>query len=217
MGMMNMDSNLNLVSNIFSGRKVLLLYYSGSKAYGYDDENSDIDLTVVLEGFKGNMHLQLGKIDIFAFSKEEYIKRQNFDDSIIDYYKSAADDILVSEDKVIYLDSKFCDEYKKLKNIEVKQFIVNQLSALINYTKMRMDINMKFKSHYHLFRMRGMIDHYDKTGKYELVFEEPWFTKMMNFKKNWDKDIAQTYAEEIKQQLKYLENYRNEMIDCGLE
>ena len=213
---MNLDSNLNLVSNIFSGCEVLLLYYSGSKGYGFDDENSDTDLTVVLDGFNGNMHLQLGKIDIFAFSKEDYIKRQNFDKTIIDYYKSAADDILVPEDKVIYLDNKFINQYEKMKNFEVKPFIVNQLSALINYTKMRMDINMKFKSHYHLFRMRGMIEHYEITGKYELVVEGQWFSKMMDFKNNWDNEIAQNYVEEIKEQLDYLENYRNEMIKNGL-
>ena len=213
---MNLDSNLNLVSNIFSGCEVLLLYYSGSKGYGFDDENSDTDLTVVLDGFNGNMHLQLGKIDIFAFSKEDYIKRQNFDKTIIDYYKSAADDILVPEDKVIYLDNKFIKQYEKMKNFEVKAFIVNQLSALINYTKMRMDINMKFKSHYHLFRMRGMIEHYEITGKYELVVEGQWFSKMMDFKNNWDNEIAQNYVEEIKEQLDYLENYRNEMIQNGL-
>ena len=213
---MNLDSNLNLVSNIFSGCEVLLLYYSGSKGYGFDDENSDTDLTVVLDGFNGNMHLQLGKIDIFAFSKEDYIKRQNFDKTIIDYYKSAADDILVPEDKVIYLDNKFIKQYEKMKNFKVKPFIVNQLSALINYTKMRMDINMKFKSHYHLFRMRGMIEHYEKTGKYNLIVEESWFSKMMDFKNNWDNEIAQNYVEEIKEQLDYLENYRNEMIQNGL-
>ena len=61
-----------------------------------------------------------------------------------------------------------------------------------------------------------MVDHYEKTGKYELVVEEPWFTKMMDFKNNWDNEIAQNYVEEIKDQLDYLENYRNEMIERGL-
>jgi hypothetical protein len=61
-----------------------------------------------------------------------------------------------------------------------------------------------------------MVEHYEKTGKYELVVEEPWFTKMMDFKSNWDNEIAQNYVEEIKDQLDYLENYRNEMIERGL-
>jgi hypothetical protein len=67
-----------------------------------------------------------------------------------------------------------------------------------------------------VFRIRGMVDHYEKTGKYELVVEEPWFTKMMDFKNNWDNEIAQNYVEEIKDQLDYLENYRNEIIQNGL-
>jgi tetrahydromethanopterin S-methyltransferase subunit F len=61
-----------------------------------------------------------------------------------------------------------------------------------------------------------MVEHYEKTGKYELVVEEPWYTKMMDFKNNWDNEIAQNYVEEIKDQLDYLENYRNEMMQSGL-
>jgi len=61
-----------------------------------------------------------------------------------------------------------------------------------------------------------MLDHYEKTGKYELVVEEPWYSKMMEFKKNWNNEIAENYLEEIKEQLVYLENYRNEMMKSGL-
>jgi type II restriction/modification system DNA methylase subunit YeeA len=39
---------------------------------------------------------------------------------------------------------------------------------------------------------------------------------MIDFKSNWDNEIAQNYVEEIKDQLDYLENYRNEMIERGL-
>ncbi|QLY40163.1 hypothetical protein HF295_04515 [Hujiaoplasma nucleasis] len=211
-----MDDLLSFVRNIFPTCKVLLLYYSGSRGYGFNDDTSDIDITAVLDGFKGNMHVQLGEIDIFAFSKEDYIKRQFFDETIIDYYKSAADDILVCKDKVIYLDNDFEQDYQNLKQFDHKKFLINQLDALLNYTKMRFGIKKNFKSHYHIFRMRGMVDHYDKTDKYELVVEAPWFTKMMDFKHNWENEKSKPYIKEIKEQVDYLENYRNELIKCGL-
>ena len=119
------------------------MYYSGSKGYGYEEEDSDIDITVVLDDFKGSLHLQLGKIDIFAFSRDMYIKRQNFDDTVIDYYKSAADDIFILEDKILYLDEEFETAYENLKQINVKWFIANQIQALINHTKMRMGMSME--------------------------------------------------------------------------
>ena len=147
---MSLNSHFEIVKNIFPDTEVLLMYYSGSKGYGHDDEQSDIDITVVLDGFSGNMHLQLGKIDIFAFSKDSYVKRQNFDKEIMDYYKSAVDDILVPIDKVLFLNPNFDLTYQELKNFDVNWFIANQLTALINYTNMRMKIGKVLKSHYHL-------------------------------------------------------------------
>jgi hypothetical protein len=211
-----MDDLLCFVSNLFPSSKVLLLYYSGSKGYGFDDKNSDTDLTAVLDNFKGNMHVQLGKIDIFVFSKEDYLKRQSFVETIIDYYKSAADDILVGDDKLIYLDEDFKLDYMNLKEFDIKSFLINQISALLSYTRMRFAIKKTLKSHYHVFRMRSMIEHFKKTGKFELVVEEPWLGKMMDYKLNWDSSIGKQYIEEIKEQVDYLENYRNELIECGL-
>jgi hypothetical protein len=211
-----MDDLLYFVNNLFPSSKVLLLYYSGSKGYGFDDEKSDTDLTVVLDNFSGNMHVQLGGIDIFVFSKEDYLKRQSFDETIIDYYKSAADDILVAEDKVIYLNEDFELDYMNLKHFDIKSFLINQIGALLSYTKMRFAIKKTLKSHYHVFRMRGIIEHFKKTGKFELIVEEPWYQVMMDYKENWNSDRAKEYTEEIKEQLDYLENYRNELIECGL-
>jgi hypothetical protein len=193
-----------------------LLYYSGSKGYGFDDEKSDVDVTAVLDNFQGTLHLQLGKIDIFTFSKEEYIKRQNFDESVIDYYKSAADDVFILEDKVIYLDTSFEETYESFKNIDVKSFIVNQLTSLLNYTKMRLEMDNTFKSHYHVFRYRGIIEYFEKTGVFVLVTDEPWFSEMLRYKRNWNNDIGKSYEVKIKEQIEYLERYRDRMIQDGL-
>jgi len=193
------------------------MYYSGSKGYGYDDEDSDIDVTVVLDDFNGLLHLQLGKLDIFAFSKDSYIKRQNFDESIIEYYKTAADDILIPEDKIIYLCPEFDSTYEQLKAFNVKTFIGNQLAALISYTRMRMDISMELKSHYHLFRMRGILDHYDRTGLFELEIDEKWKKEMLQFKKNWNNEIGESYWNKLEEQLLYLEQYKDRMIKNGLD
>lgn len=212
-----MNKHFSLVSNVFPNSKVLFMYYSGSKGYGYDDEDSDIDVTVVLDDFNGLLHLQLGKLDIFAFSKDSYIKRQNFDESIIEYYKTAADDILIPEDKIIHLSSEFDATYEKLKTFNVKTFIGNQLTALITYTRMRMDISMELKSHYHLFRMRGILDHYDRTGLFELEIDEHWKKEMLKFKKNWDNEIGKSYFSKLEEQLLYLEQYKDRMINNGMD
>lgn len=211
-----MNEIYNMIKEVFPNTKILLIYYGGSKAYGLDDRNSDTDLTVVLDGFKGILHLFIGKYDLFVFSKEDFIKRQQFDDSIIAYHRQAADNIMSINKTLIYINPSFKDTLDQLLVYDDKEFMLNHIAAELEYGRMRFEVNTNFKSHYHVFRTRGMVDHYEKTGKYELVVEEPWFTKMMDFKHNWDNEIAQNYVEEIKDQLDYLENYRNEMIQNGL-
>jgi len=205
-----------IIEGVFPNTEILLIYYSGSIAYGLDNELSDKDITVVLNGFKGSLHIYIGVYDFFVFSKEEFLKRQSFHKNVISYFKQAADSLLSYKEREHYISSSFETEVNDLLGRIDETFVLNHLSSIIEYASSRYQTNKTSKTHYHVFRIRGMVDHYEKTGKYELVVEEPWYTKMMDFKNNWDNEIAQNYVEEIKDQLDYLENYRNEMIERGL-
>lgn len=211
-----MSDLYKIVEGVFPNTEILLIYYGGSIAYGLDDNSSDKDVTVVLDGFRGNLHITIGEYDLFVFAKDRFIQRQTFDESIIAYHRAAADNVMSIDRTLIYINPSFQETLAELLIYDDKEFMLNHIAAELEYGRMRFDVNTNFKSHYHVFRIRGMVDHYDKTGKYELVVEEPWFTKMMDFKNNWDNEIAQNYVEEIKSQLDYLENYRNEMIQSGL-
>lgn len=211
-----MSDLYKMIEGVFPNTEILLIYYGGSIAYGLDSELSDKDITVVLEGFRGNLHLTLGEYDLFVFAKDRFIQRQTFDESIIAYHRAAADNVMSIDKTLIYINPSFQETLDQLLIYEDKEFMINHIAAELEYGRMRFEVNTNFKSHYHVFRIRGMVDHYEKTGRYELVVEEPWFTKMMDFKNNWDNEIAQNYVEEIKSQLDYLENYRNEMIQSGL-
>jgi hypothetical protein len=61
-----------------------------------------------------------------------------------------------------------------------------------------------------------MIDNYDKTGYYNLTVLEPWYSKMKNYKGNWDNEIGQTYLKELEEELQYLIEYRDRMMSGGL-
>jgi hypothetical protein len=211
-----MSDLYKIIEGVFPNTEILLIYYGGSIAYGLDDNTSDKDVTVVLDGFRGNLHITIGEYDLFVFAKDRFIQRQTFDESIIAYHRAAADNVMSIDRTLIYINPTFQETLDELLVYDDKEFMLNHIAAELEYGRMRFDVNTNFKSHYHVFRIRGMVDHYKKTGKYELVVEEPWFTKMMDFKNNWDNEIAQNYVEEIKDQLDYLENYRNEMIERGL-
>ena len=211
-----MSDLYKMIEGVFPNTEILLIYYGGSIAYGLDSESSDRDVTVVLDGFKGNLHLTLGEYDLFVFAKDRFIQRQTFDESIIAYHRAAADNVMSIDRTLIYINPSFQETLDHLLIYDDKEFMLNHIAAELEYGRMRFEVNTNFKSHYHVFRIRGMVDHYEKTGKYELIVEKPWFTKMMHFKNNWNNEIAQYYVEEIKSQLDYLENYRNEMIQSGL-
>jgi predicted nucleotidyltransferase len=85
------ESILEIVQGLFPNTKVMFIYYCGSLAFGISDENSDDDVTVVLDGFKGNVHLSLGELDIFAYGRDIYLKKQNLDPSVPLYDRAYID------------------------------------------------------------------------------------------------------------------------------
>jgi hypothetical protein len=205
-----------MIKEVFPNTEILLIYYGGSKAYGIDDKNSDIDLTVVLDGFKGILHLFIGRYDLFVFSKEDFIKRQQFDDSIIAYHRQAADNIMGIDLNEFYLHPKFSDELDNLLKFINRYFIYHFIDAVLIYAKSKFEINPTSKTHYHLFRLRGMIEHYDETGIFNLSVDEPLKSLMLDYKANYKRASASKYIDEIQNQMDYLEDYRNEMLKYGL-
>lgn len=211
-----MSQLLNQIEGLFPTSKILLVYYGGSIAYGLQDEESDEDITVVLDNFSGNIHLNLDKVDLFVFSKERFIQRQYFDETITSYHRASADNLMSIDTNIIYLDPSFEGDLKRIRNCDSKDFMLNHLKAQIDYGKMRFEVNQNLKSHYHIFRLRGMIDNFDKTGHYNLTVPEPWYKKMMDYKQNWNNKIGQNYLAELEAELQYLIDYRDRMMDSGL-
>ncbi len=211
-----MNDIYNLIKGTFPNTEILLIYYGGSKAYGLDENTSDIDVTVVLEGFKGILHLFIGKYDLFVFSKEDFIKRQQFDDSIIAYHRQAADNVLGIKSNEYYLNPEFSKELEIMISNVDNSFICNLIDALLIYSKSVFEVNRKSKAFYHLYRVRGMIEHYMQTGVFDLIVDEPWKSKMIEYKANYKTNPEPNYEEEIVFLFEYLKNYRNEMIERGL-
>lgn len=210
-----MNRIIETINGVFPNSRILLLYYSGSKGYGLEENDSDIDVTVILQNYKGCMHINLGIFDAFIFSEDTYLKRQSFDLSIPLYYLAAADDVINIDKNIIF----FEEEYKKqVQNIVIDStFICNHLAAVVEYYKIRLAMSETFKSNYHIFRVRAMLDHYEKTGRYELINDGLWMDNARDYKKNYNNEIGKEYIPLLHEQLRYLENYRNRMMDSGLE
>ena len=209
-------SILEIVQGIFPGTTVMFIYYCGSIAFGLDDENSDEDVTVVLDGFQGNVHLSLGSLDIFAYGRDIYLKKQNLDPSVPLYDRAYIDEVLSQKDNLIYLDESYRAEYEAYKNVDLTSRLGLFLSSFVEHYQMRIEYPEPQKSHYHILRVRGILDHVDMVGKYELVVEEPWRSWMIEYKKNWNTDLGKRYMPLIREQLKYIESYKEKVRDIEL-
>jgi ATP-dependent exoDNAse (exonuclease V) beta subunit len=202
-----MNLILAKIKGIFPYHKILLAYYSGSIAYGINDEQSDKDVTVVLEDFRDNIHLNLGQVDLFIFSKERFLARHNFDETITAYHRASTDTLLSLDKTLIHLDPSFKETVDKVLAIDHKAFLTNLLKAGLEYGKARFDIAKSFKSHYHFLRYRGMIEHFELTGKCELICPEPWHSYMIDYKNNWDNIQASKYYQLLEESIEFIENY----------
>jgi len=143
-----MNSILTKIRGIFPYHKILLAYYSGSIAYGINDEHSDTDVTVVLEDFRDNIHLNLGQVDLFIFSKERFLARHSFDETITAYHRSSTDTFLSLEKTLIHIDSDFKETVDKLLNINHRMFLLKSLEAELEYGKEKPDMKLQRHSNH---------------------------------------------------------------------
>jgi hypothetical protein len=210
------ESILEIVQGLFPNTTVMFIYYCGSLAFGISDENSDDDVTGVLDGFKGNVHLSLGELDIFAYGRDIYLKKQNLDPSVPLYDRAYIDEVLSTKDNLIYLDENYKEEYEAYKNIDLTSKLGLFLSSFVEHYQIRINYPEPQKSHYHILRVRGILDHVDQVGKYEHIILEPWYTMMIEYKKNWNNNKGKEYMPLLREALNYIENYRDRVISNEL-
>ena len=80
------------------------------------------------------------------------------------------------------------------------------LDAVIEYFNQLVNVEKVIvKRSYHIIRIRGILEKYLETGKYDVNLNEVWLNKVFEHKKNWDKELntadhlaqLKTYLDEI--------------------
>ena len=118
---------------MFPRAKIMFAYYCGSIAYGTEGENSDIDVTVVMSGLTGNIHMDAGNLDLFIYGEDCYLDKQNLSDKIPLYNKIYIDDVLEVDKNLIYLNPDYINEFNAYKNINLEEKLKSYLSSFIEY------------------------------------------------------------------------------------
>lgn len=193
--------------------KILCVYYGGSVAYGLNDDSSDIDLMVIAEStFQGTESITFEydnkKIEIFKLSRECFRDVQNIEEDTNSFTTIHADNILCCKDEanILFLDDSYKEEFLDLVNNSWSKDKVSKfLKRFIDFFGLTLGLKQNIKKHYHVYRIRAMLDSFDETGSFSLVYNEPFKTKMIEHKNKF-KNLPNS-SEEIKQLLRYIDDY----------
>ncbi|MBM7453987.1 hypothetical protein JN09_001330 [Acholeplasma morum] len=195
-----------IVVNMFSMNEVMFIYYCGSDNYKTKQKKSDTDLTVVLNNFKGIIHASIDGVDIFAYGYEDFLQRQSITDTLPLYNLIHSDDVINMADNLIYLNPSYQTEYNNIITLKFEDVLPLYLDAVIEYFNQLVNVEKVIvKRSYHIIRIRGILEKYLETGKYDVNLNEVWLNKVFEHKKSWDKELntpehltqLKTYLDEI--------------------
>jgi len=195
-----------IVVNMFAMNEVMFIYYCGSDNYKTKQKKSDTDLTVVLSNFNGIIHASIEGVDIFAYGYENFLQRQSMHDTLPLYNLIHSDDVINMADNLIYLNPSYQTEYNSITALKFEDVLPQYLDAVIEYFNQLVNIEKVIvKRSYHIIRIRGILEKYLETGKYDVNLNEVWLNKVFEHKKSWDKELntpehltqLKTYLDEI--------------------
>ena len=204
------ENIISLMNDIFSIETIMFMYFSGSINYGFNDELSDFDVTVIVNGFKGSVEINLNNLDLLVYGSDCYLDRFKLKEEVPIYQIVKMDDVLSLDKNLIYLNPLFKEQFQEYRSLSFN--LKTYLISFIEFQKVRrLNYDVPDKSMYHILRVRGLIDHYEKSGKYEMIVDEPWCSTMIDFKKNYGNEIGISYLPLIKQTYEFIENYIKRM------
>lgn len=207
---MSKDEITKSILNMFTGNEVMFAYYCGSISYQTADEKSDIDVTVVLQDFNGLIHTNLGNVDIFCYGYNTFVKRQAMSEDIPLYNLIYADDIIEAKEHLIYLNPSFEKEFNDVLSNDFSKVLPKFLDAYINYYDLIIKQDKEVvKRAYHIIRIKGIIENYQKTGKYEIKVAKKWHDKIIDLKQNWQEKDKQETLDELLKYLDDIKTFRN--------
>lgn len=200
---------IKIATILFDPSSIMFMYYSGSINYGLNDEMSDYDVTIVVDGFIGSVQINYPNLDLLIFGSDCYLDRFDSNKEVPLYQLVKMDDILSIDKNIIYLNPIYNNQFNEYKAMQFN--LKTYLNSFIGFQDVRrLNYDVPDKSMYHILRVRGVLEHYDKTGIYEMIIEEPWYSVMLDFKKNFNNKIGSSYLPKIKEALELI-IYRKRM------
>lgn len=204
------------VSNTLSTYEIMFMYFGGSLAYDcFEDGRSDIDINVFVDGFNGYIHTSCGNFDLFIYGKNCMMKRQHVADEMTNYNKIFIDDMCQIDNLLIYLNEKYKKEYEEFVHYDITRSLKKYLNAVYKYFMfLYVDNEEPLKRFYHVIRIRGQLENYKATRKYNDNLPALYKNEMITFKRNYDTEKGkEIYKNKIGTYLDYINEIMEELKD----
>jgi hypothetical protein len=201
------NSILSVLKKYYPNDDLIFSYIAGSFLYNCSDANSDHDVFVVFANRKSHTKTRKQGIDFYIYGTE--ILKDNY---LLEkhpfFNKCHYDAVLYLKDqnKIIYRDPLYQNEILNYLSIDFKSFLIPYLKAVVSYHKYLLSrYHPPIKYHYHLIRVRGLLDHYDKTGNLGHIIDGKYQKEIINYRNACKNGNSMQFVHQLKSYLSYIQ------------
>lgn len=126
---------IKIATILFDPSSIMFMYYSGSINYGLNDEMSDYDVTIVVDGFIGSVQINYPNLDLLIFGSDCYLDRFDSNKEVPLYQLVKMDDILSIDKNIIYLNPIYNNQFNEYKAMQFN--LKTYLNSFIGFQDVR--------------------------------------------------------------------------------
>jgi hypothetical protein len=203
-----MEVIMEFIRKNFPLSTILLIYRMGSKAYGVDNENSDEDIGVVLDGYSGMDHIvdYETKNEYFIFSKDLWIKKMEFETSLANLFLIFPDEVIGNTP--LYIKEEFITTYESYQTRDFASIFKTYLGKVIDYFETYLNEDRQTKTMWHLYRIEEQVLRFVSTGEWSLTLTPGTIEKLQVYKQNYKLQNEHSLSE-FKNIIQYLKEVKN--------
>jgi len=165
-----------------NGRRVLALYQCGSYLFGSNGPDSDKDYTAILDDYDSCNIYKVEGADYFIYGADVFKEALTFKSKHPGFLVMWLDNILLAKENLIYIDENFKNEFEKIIDVDWNIVFTDWLRKNLDYFETWLEIGQHPKLLYHLYRLRSLVSHYKKTGKFEAFLSEEDKENIIDYK-----------------------------------
>jgi len=203
-----MEVIMEFIRKNFPLSTILLIYRMGSKAYGVDNEDSDEDIGVVLDGYSGMDHIVDYETnnEYFIFSKNLWIKKMEFDASLANLFLIFPDEVIGNIP--LYIKDEFITTYESYQTRNFATIFKTYLEKVIDYFDTYLNKDCQTKTMWHLYRIEEQVLRFVSTGEWLLTLAPGTIEKIQVYKQNYKLQNEHSLSE-FKNIIQYLKEVKN--------